>query len=132
MAVRMLERASGVARDLESDFHRQGTLPLEFLAEGVPFYVRHHEVDAAVDFSGIQKRKDVGVGELGSEVYFEQKAFRGHSSEELLPEQLERDLASIPQVLTEVYEGGGPAPEFPLNAIAVLERSIQEVYVTVQ
>ncbi len=66
-------------------------------------------------------REDVRVVEPGGDSDLAQEALRANCVGELGVEDLERERPVMPKILSQVNRGHTPAPELPLNLIAVGE-----------
>jgi hypothetical protein len=111
--------------DLLGDPNRVGDrddgLTPEALAQGAAAHVRHHVVQEAVGFAGVEQREDVGVVELCGDSDLAQEPVGSYGSRQVGLEHLDCHRALVLAVLGEVHGGHATASEFMLDGVAVRE-----------
>ena len=64
----VVERVGHFSRNLERVFQSQPAISIEPLSEGPSIHEGHHVVEKPVGFTGVEKRQNVGVGQLGRDL----------------------------------------------------------------
>ncbi len=80
----------------------------------------HDVVEQAAGLTGVDEAEDMGVLEVGGDPDLGEEAL-GPDYGEFGPEDLDRDLALVPEVLREVDGGHAAGADLPLDAVAVSE-----------
>ena len=117
--MRVRERVRHFARDLERVVERELLLADEAVAEGLPFHERHHVVQVPPASPGVEQRQDVGMRQLRGGLDLAQEAVEAEAGRQFGAENLERDVAVVPEIAGKV-DGRHPAgAEFALDAVAI-------------
>src|SRR5438034_571690 len=97
--VRVVEGRGGVPSDADRLLDRKQLLAVEPLAQGFARDVGHHVEEEPVRFARVVQRQDVGVIQLGGDLDLAEKPFGPDGGRQLGPEDLDRDLAAVLQVV---------------------------------
>jgi hypothetical protein len=138
----LMSVAQGV-NDITKDTDRLGNREFAFLRELVPkrltFDIRHDVVQVGgrtdrrtggrwfLGCSGIQKWQDVGVVEVRGNFDFAVKPISTEGLSELWTEYLDRDLAVVLYVQSEIDRRHAATAEFSLDGVVVGEGGLQAV-----
>ena len=120
--------AEGV-RDLERDLDRilDGKLPFadQPVAQGLALDERHHIVEQAVGFTGIDEPEDVRMLELGSEPDLALEAIAPHGDRQLGMKDLDGNLAAVTDVLRQEDGRHASAAKLSLDLVPVSQPIMQ-------
>src|SRR5438445_11347924 len=86
-------------------------VPVEPIPDRLDLDVRHDVVEEAIGLTRVVERQDVGMIEAGGGFDLAQKPFRPERGREIRPQHLDRDPATMLQVLSEVQRRHPTAPE---------------------
>ena len=113
-------------RDLARESHRVGgghrTLTHKARAERFPAGDGHHVEQRPVGFSGVVKRHDVRVIQRRGDADLSQEPLGADSGTELRVQHLDRDVATVSEVVREVHRRHAAASQLALDAVAAGER----------
>ena len=123
--VRVVERFGDVRRDAHRFVHGQLVLAVETRAEALVFRVRHHVEQESVRVARVEEREDVRMLKVGGGLDLREEPARADDCGELGLEHLERDPATVLQVLGEVNRGHATLAELALDAVAAGEGCVQ-------
>ena len=73
VAMGEIKRATHFAREANGFVDRQPRCLTQAIAQGLPFYDRHHVVERAVGVAGVVQRKDVRMRQFGRELNLAQE-----------------------------------------------------------
>ncbi len=121
VTVRGLEGLAHLLGDGKRVVDGELPLPVETLAKRLPFDVRHHVEEDPSCLARIQDGQDVGVREASGDLDLTDEPVRSQGGRELGPEDLDRDLAFVLQVLGQIHGGHAALTELALEAVSVGE-----------
>ncbi len=101
-------------------------LPLEPVAQRLPFDERGDVVELPPRFAGVVQRQDVRMRQLGRNPYLAREPVRGQRLRELVTQDLDGDVAVVPEVAGAVHIGRGAASDDFEQLIASAEISAGE------
>ena len=127
MLVGVLQGVGYLAGDAHRFGHRQLLLSLEPAPECLAIHKWHDIVEEAVDFTGIEERKHVGVLQVGGELDFLQEALGAEHCRELGVEHFECDIAAVPKVACEIHRGHAAPAELTLDDVPAAQSGVQPV-----
>ena len=119
--VRVGERVRDLARDHERVVHRQPGLAPEPVAQGLALDVGHDVVEEAVGLARVVQGKDVRVGQAGGDLDLAHEALGTERDGDVLPEDLDRDAARLPEVLRQIHRRHPASANLALERIAPAE-----------
>jgi len=119
VAVGVVERLRGLAREPDRVFNRELLLPLQPVAKGFPLDERHGEPELPACIAAVEHRQDVGVLQPGAELDLAEEPVGAEGAGELGVEHLEGDGAVVAEVLREVDGRHAAAAELAGEAVAV-------------
>ncbi len=105
--------------------HRQLDLLFDALSQRVALDVGHDVVEEAVGLARVVQREDMGVGQVGGDFDFTEEPFWTERGSEVGPENLDRDLPVVAQVVGQVHRGHAAMAEFALDLVAACQRGSQ-------
>jgi len=119
------ERHGDRARDPDRLPHGQLALPVEALPQALPIDEGHHVEEEALRLPRVEQRQDVRVLEVGGRLDLGQKALGAHHGGQLRLQDLERHLALVLEVVSQV-NGGHPAlADLADDLVAALQGGVQ-------
>jgi hypothetical protein len=121
MAVGLGQRVGDVAQDPDAFADRELPFLHELLAQRQAGHVRHDVEQQVVRRAGVVQRQDVGVLQGGRHLDLAEEPFLAERGRELFAQQLERDLAVVPEVVSEVDGRHATGTELALDGIAAGE-----------
>jgi hypothetical protein len=119
MAVGVVQRGRHFRREPEGVRYGELLLASQSVAEALPFDERHHIPGRAIGFATVDEPEDVGVLQGGDGLDLAQEPLGANDRGQFRPEDLDRDLAVVAQVLRQVDGGHAALAELPLDAVAV-------------
>jgi hypothetical protein len=105
-------------REPGGGLHRQRTIAAEPVAEGAPLDVRHGAEEPAGRAAGVEERKDVGMLEPGLGADLPLEPLHTQRGAQLGVQRLERDPATVPEVLCQVHDRGRAAADLRFEQVA--------------
>jgi hypothetical protein len=108
-------------QDLDRLIYRELPHPVQPLAQRLSRDVRHNVEAEAGGLAGVEQREDVRVLQSRRDFDFAEESVAAQGHGQLGPKHLHRDLAVMPDVPRQINGGHPPAPELPLEHIAVAE-----------
>jgi hypothetical protein len=120
--VRVLQCVGDLAGDLERLGDGKLSLALEARAERLAFDERHDVEQPAVAAPAVEQRQDVRVLEAGGELDLLEKPLGPEDGRELGVQDLEGDLAPVPNVFGKVDGRHAALTQFPVDPVSVRER----------
>lgn len=126
-AVRVLQRPSHLAGDADRFVHGKPPLTLEAIPEGFALHERHHEEEKIGGLPGLVERQDVGMLQLCRDLDLTRETIRADRCRQLGPEELDRDVATVPEIPGQLDRGHGTLPDLALDRVAVGESSLEAI-----
>ena len=110
--------------------HRQLLLPAQPAPQGLAIHERHDEIRrlaarAVVDGARVEDREDVGMLKAGRELDLAEKAGDSAGPAQLRPDDLDRHVAAVSQVLRQVDRRHAARADLALESVAFSERGHQ-------
>ena len=121
MPVRVVERAGHLAGDLHRGRDRKLLLPRQPVPQRLPFHERHDVVGRPADLTAVDQAEDVGMLQRRDRLDLAQEPLGADDGGQLGPENLDRDLAVVLQVLGQIDRGHAALAELALDAVAAAE-----------
>ena len=115
------QRLGDLTDDPDRIVQRELLLPLEPAPQRLPLDERHDVVQQPAGVARVVERQDIGVLEVGGDLDLAQEPVGPDRSGQLRPEDLDGDLAAVPEVLGEEHRGHAAFAEQPLDVVAVAE-----------
>jgi hypothetical protein len=115
------ERFGGLTRHPQRVVQRERAASAEPIPETPALDIGHGEPEAAAGLAGVVDREDMGMLESGGESDLALEALGPEHGGELRVQDLQRDGAVVLEVVGEIDRRHAPAPELPLDAVAVGE-----------
>ena len=97
------------------------------LAERLPLDERHDVEEVAVGLARVEQRQDVRVLEVGGELDLGEEPLGADDGGELRAQNLERDLAVVPEVLGQVHRRHPACADLAFDPVTVGERRLEPV-----
>jgi hypothetical protein len=116
-----------LAEDADRIAHRQHAVSLELLTQGLAFHERHDVEEESSRLAGIVQRQDVGMRQLRDDLDLAREAVGTHGRGELGPEDLQRDLPIVLEVVGEVDGCHASLPDLTLDGVGVGERRAHSI-----
>ena len=113
--VGVVEGFRHIRRDLHSFLDRQLTLAVELVLQRLTIDDRHHVVQEAVGFAGVEQRENVRVIEVCGNLDLLQKPSRTECGCEIRKQYLHCYFAVVLQVVGEVHRRHTASADFALN-----------------
>ena len=120
--VRVVERRRDLSRDGDGVVDREVALAVEPVAQRLALEEGHDVEQLAVGVARVEQRDDVRMAEPRGDLDLAQEAIGPDGVGELRLEQLDGDLAAVPQVVGEIDGGHPAAADHALDAVAAGER----------
>ena len=111
-------------RDANGGIDRQLALPGEPGAQGLSRDVRH-DIVQATGIAAVEERKDVRMLKASRRLDFGEEPFGADRRSELRVEDLDRDVAIVPQIARKIDRRHAAAAELTFHPVSVGERRLQ-------
>ena len=119
--VRVLQRARERDGDPYRLVHGELLLTIDPTSKGLTFDEWHHVEQQPVGFAAIEQRQEVGVLQIGGDLDLGEKPLYAEHCTELRLEHLERDVALVLDVVSEVDGRHAAFSELTLDGVAAGE-----------
>ena len=103
-------------------FHGELLCLVEPLAQRLAFDERHHEIHNAVALSWIEQWKDMRMIEPSGQLDLAAETIGAQFRRQIRPQDLDRDVALVPEVTREVYGGHAALADLTFDLVSVGER----------
>ena len=115
LPVGVVERAGDLAGKLHRGIDGHLMLALEQLPERLPLHVGHDIEQETVGLPGIVQRQNVGVLQIGRDLYLAQEPLGPENGPQLRMQHLERHLTVVLFITRQVNRGHAAAAELALD-----------------
>ncbi len=122
--VRVVEGLRHLPRQQQRFADRQ-LVPEEALAEALPVHERHHGVEEAGGFAGVDEREDVGMLELGGDADLAEESLARDGRHDARAHHLDGDLAAELAIARLEDRRHAAPPRLALHDIAIAKRLFQ-------
>ena len=103
VAVGVVERAGDFGGDAHRIGDRELLLPIEPVPKDLALDERHHVEEEGIGRAGVEQRQDVRVLQVGGRLDLAEEPVGADDRGQLRPQDLDRDLAVVLEVLGEVH-----------------------------
>jgi len=117
--VRVGQRRCDLVGEPDRFLHRKPGFAVQPVAKRLALHVGHDVVEEPVGFPRVEERQDMGVGKLGRDLDFPDKPLGAQCCGEFRPKDLDRYLAAVLSVLSEVDGRHPAAAELALEKVSV-------------
>jgi len=125
VAVRVAQRVGHLARDPQRVLERKLRLAVELRAERPALDERHDVVEEPAGLPRVVHGQDMGMGERRGQVDLAEEALGAERGSRIRPDDLDRHLAAVLQVASEVHGRHAARAELALNLAAAGQRRAQ-------
>jgi hypothetical protein len=121
----MLHGIRDLGDDADGFVDRQPLLPVEPVPQGLPGDVGHDVVHAALGLAGIVQLEDVRMVQVGGGPDLREEPFRADHRCQMGLQELDGDLAMVPDVLRQVDGRHTSLADGPLDPVAAGQGLVQ-------
>ena len=121
VAVCVIEGAGNRHGDAHRLVHRKLFFAIDAMPQRFALDERHDVEQQPIGFARIEQRKQIGVLQIRGDADLAEEAFDAEDGAELGAQDLERDVAGVLDVASEIDRGHAAAADFPLYGVAVGE-----------
>jgi hypothetical protein len=125
LPVGVVQRARHVRRDVHRFVHGKLLQAVDPVAERLSLYVRHHVEEEGIRLARVEQRQNVRVLKIGGRLDLGEKTLGADDGAQFGFQDLDRDLAVVPQVIRQVDGGHAALTELSLDAVAAVEGRVE-------
>ena len=122
-AVRVAQGIRHLARDGQGVVQRELLLAVHAGAQGLALHERHHVEEPSARLAGIVQRQDMWMPQVRGGLDLALEALTSQEFRELGAEHLDRDLASMLQVVCAIHRGHAADSQDTVDAVSVVQRA---------
>jgi hypothetical protein len=121
VGVGVLQAVGHLSSDLDGILHREPAFPGQTVRQRLPLHEGHDEVEEAIRLTGVEKREDVGMAEIGGGADLPEKPIGPDGVGQVGLQHLDRDRTLVLEVPSPIHRSHASAAGLLLDGVSVGE-----------